>query len=113
MEALQNDSLTYVFKVQDGRIVKQEVLTGETNADEVIVAHGLEEGEEVLLTRPEGAADMEFVPLPKELKEEIAQRLAEERAQRQKEARARAEAVKDENIPSDSDGGGGGFIIIN
>jgi len=112
LEALQNDSLTYVFKVKDGSIVKQEVITGETNDDEVIIAHGLEEGEEVLLTRPEGAAEMEFVPLPKELKEEIAQRLAEERAERQAEARARAEGVKDENIPTDSDNGGG-YIIIN
>lgn len=112
LEALQSDSLTYVYKSKDGRTVKQEVITGEINDNEVIIAHGLEEGEEVFLSTPSGADKLEIIYLPTELKQQIANQLAEERRQRQQEANAKAAAIKDEKIQTEMDGSSG-IIIIN
>ena len=48
LEAVTSDSGTpYVFKKDGGGIVKQEIETGAMNDDEVVVARGLEEGDEV------------------------------------------------------------------
>ncbi len=80
MESLHNqfDSITYVFKEDGMNIIKQEVIVGETNANDVIVLNGLLESERVYLSMPEGLEDKEIILLPemngkrrkKEVKEE-------------------------------------------
>jgi RND family efflux transporter MFP subunit len=46
------DSVTFVFKRDDGSVVKQEVETGAMNENEIVIVRGLEAGDEVLLTPP-------------------------------------------------------------
>ena len=111
LEALQNDTLAYVFKKTDGKVVKQEVLTGETNDDEVIVEHGLAAGEEVLLTIPENAGKLIFVPLDPKIKADIKKKIDEAKKKRQEEALEKMKQVKDEYQPK-SEGGSGNFIIF-
>lgn len=48
----QGDSLTYVFKKSGLGIVKQEVMTGKTNSNEVIVEKGLADNDLVMLSLP-------------------------------------------------------------
>lgn len=112
IEALQSDSLPFVYKKTDGKIVKQEVITGDGNDDEVIVEYGLAADEEVLLVIPKDAEKLTFVPLPKKIKEEIRKKQEAERKKREAEALARMKQVPDEKLSSES-GGGGGMIIIN
>lgn len=112
LEALQSDSVSYVFKKKDGRTIKQEVITGESNDDEIIVEYGLEQGEEVFLTEPKDAAKLPFVAISEKKKDEVLKKLETERKKRLEEAIARSKQVKDENIQSQA-GGDGGFIIIN
>ncbi len=50
----QNDSITYVFIKSGLNIVKQEVLLGEANANEVVVEAGLEESDQIYLSSPVG-----------------------------------------------------------
>jgi len=59
VEALhsQGDSISYVLKKDGLSIVKQEVLLGESNSDEVIVTAGLEENDMVFLSDPDGLTD--------------------------------------------------------
>lgn len=57
-----NDSLTYVFK-KAGKIVKQIVIVGESNENEIIIEEGLKEGDEILLTIPDNADKLKFVGL--------------------------------------------------
>ncbi|MGQ0714763.1 MAG: efflux RND transporter periplasmic adaptor subunit [Gemmatimonadaceae bacterium] len=65
LEAVANeDSITFVFKRDGGRVVKQEVETGVMNENEITVVRGLEAGEEVLLTPPANRADLAFERLP-------------------------------------------------
>ncbi len=53
-----NDSLTYVF-VDDGRTtVKQEVVVGKSNENEIIIEQGLSQGDNVYLTIPESSNEL-------------------------------------------------------
>ena len=62
----QGDSITYVVK--GGSRVKQEVLLGKSNADEVIILAGLEEGERIYLSDPEGLENDKVKLLPTDIK---------------------------------------------
>lgn len=112
IEALQSDTVSFVYKKVDGGIVRQEIITGDSNDDEIIVAYGLEANDEVYLSVPAKSEDLAFVPLPPEIKAEIKRKEEEARKKREAEALARSQQVKDENIQSDNSSSGG-FIIIN
>lgn len=59
----QHDSITYVFKEDGLDIIKQEVIVGETNANDVVVVGGLKEDERVYLSMPEGLDDQSIILL--------------------------------------------------
>jgi hypothetical protein len=98
LEAIQNDSLTYVFKQgENGKVVKQEVITGEFNDDQIIVKYGVQKGETILLSIPENADELEIVTLTDEDKaafeeeEKERQRIIQEQAVQAAEARKKEE----------------------
>ncbi|MCC6727296.1 MAG: HlyD family efflux transporter periplasmic adaptor subunit [Saprospiraceae bacterium] len=111
LEAIQSDSVSYVFKKVDGKTIKQEVITGETNDNEVIIEHGLKEAEEVLLIIPDDAEKLPLVPIDKKIKADIHKKLEEDKKKRQEEAKKKLQEVKDEYQPK-NDAGGGNVIIF-
>ncbi len=112
LEAIQTDSLTYVYKNQNGKVVRQEVITGLSNDDEIIVEHGLQEGDQVYLTVPDGGKDATLVALDPSIKEEIRKKQEEERLAKEARAKARQEKLKNLEMPSSNSGGDNGFMII-
>lgn len=112
LEALHADSLSYVYKTENNRLVRQEVLVGTANSDAIMVEHGLSAGDQILLSPPDESRDYPFRPIDPAIKEAIRKKQEEERRKRQAEARRRQEEVKDIQVQS-SGGGGGNFIIIN
>jgi RND family efflux transporter MFP subunit len=65
LEAVNSDGgVPYVFASQGGRVVKQEIITGAMNDDEVVVIRGLSEDDRVLLSPPADRARLELVRLP-------------------------------------------------
>jgi HlyD family secretion protein len=58
------DTITFVYKKQGINTIKQEVVIGETNANDAVVKSGLAEGDRVFLSVPEGMQDNEFNLLP-------------------------------------------------
>lgn len=106
LEGLFSDSLSYVYLNEKGTTVKKEVIPGPTSSDEVIIAHGLDENNEILLIEPENAKELRFIPLDPKIKEDIEKKLAEERKEREAAMEERKKQVKDENISSGSKGGG-------
>lgn len=87
LEAIQNDSLTYVFKqLEGGKIVKQEVITGEFNDDQIIIKYGVTKGETILLSIPENADELEIVALT----DEDRAALEKEEADRQRKIKEQA-----------------------
>lgn len=67
VEALhsQGDSITYVFKKSGLSTVKQEVKVGQSNSDEVVILHGLQEKDIVYLSDPDGMENKEIELLEK------------------------------------------------
>ncbi|MEM9919864.1 MAG: efflux RND transporter periplasmic adaptor subunit [Bacteroidota bacterium] len=112
IEALQTDSLSYVFKSDGRQVVKQEIVAGLSNDDEIMVDYGLSESDEVLLTKPANADELPIVRIDEKSKKEVHQKQEAERKARAAITQERMKAVKDEDLPDDS-GGGGGFIIFN
>ncbi len=97
LEAIQNDSLTYVFKaLENGKIIKQEVITGEFNDDQIIIKYGVKKGETVLLSIPENAADLDIVRLTEEDKIALEKEEANRQQKRKEQSVKAAEARKKE-----------------
>jgi hypothetical protein len=49
----QGDSISYVFKKSGLEVIKQEVILGKANANEVVVYKGVDSGEKIYLIAPE------------------------------------------------------------
>jgi len=77
MEAVfNNDSMTFVYK-KDGPLVKQQVVLGLSNYNEIIVKEGLNEEDEVLLIAPENEQDLDLITLPPEILEKYEKKKAD------------------------------------
>ncbi len=113
LEAIHSDSLNYVYLKSGGKIVQQEVISGQANYDAIIIEHGLAIDDIILLSSPEKTKDYEFIPIDPTIKAEIEQRLQAEIAARKALARKSASMVKDVEITESSNGGGGAIMIIN
>jgi multidrug efflux pump subunit AcrA (membrane-fusion protein) len=58
-----NDSLSFVYKKARSKVVKQQVIGGQSNENEIIIKAGLLEDDEVMLVPPEKSEDLKFLPL--------------------------------------------------
>lgn len=58
------DTVTYVYKREGLNVVKQEVMVGETNANEAVVLGGLDEDDRVYLSVPAGQDGKDIQLLP-------------------------------------------------
>ncbi len=113
LEALQSDSVTYVFKEVDGKVVRQEVVTGLSNDNQIVIEQGLEENDVVLLGAPQDGPSLPFVPIAPELKAAIKKEQEEAAEQRRKEAAERRRSVEGmEAVQSGGDEDGGLIIIM-
>lgn len=59
-----SDTITYVYKSEGLKIVKQEVIVGEANANDVVIKGGLKIDERVYLSNPQGLEGDEVKLLP-------------------------------------------------
>jgi multidrug efflux pump subunit AcrA (membrane-fusion protein) len=57
------DSIAYVFKQHQGRTVRQQVLTGMRNDNQIVISEGLNEGDQVMLTLPPAPEDIRLISL--------------------------------------------------
>ncbi len=57
------DTLSFVFKDSGARVIKQQVLTGLRNDNEIVIREGLQEGDIIHLTVPSNADDLSFTLL--------------------------------------------------
>ena len=65
IEAINSDDgVPVVYKVSGGGAVKQEVVTGAMNDDEVIITRGLTDDDQVYLSPPPDRDHLELVRLP-------------------------------------------------
>jgi HlyD family secretion protein len=62
-----SDTITYVYKKDGIKTVKQEVIVGETNANDAVVVKGIEDGDRVFLSIPKGMENDDDINLLPEL----------------------------------------------
>jgi len=110
LEALQTDSVSFVFKKSKSGFVKQEVVTGPSNDLNISIAAGLAAGEEISLNAPPDADKIQFAYLDSAKKQnaiaEVEKALSERLKAQQEIAKSiKAEAASQEN-------GGGDFFIM-
>jgi len=104
----ENDSIQYVF-LQKNVTVKQVVDVGDQNENYFLVNDGLQEGDNVLLSKPENAASLETSGM--DIYEAIkARRLKEEQEAQQAIEEDKEEPFKLQNKPSGNSSGG--MVII-
>jgi Barrel-sandwich domain of CusB or HlyD membrane-fusion len=60
-----NDSVTYVFKKDGGSIVRQQVIAGQSNENEIIILAGLSIDDQVYLVQPEKSENLKLISLSK------------------------------------------------
>lgn len=64
IEAIHGDNdLTWVYRQDHNKVVKQEVVLGLRNENQIIITEGLKENDEVLLTIPEKADELKLIEL--------------------------------------------------
>jgi HlyD family secretion protein len=59
------DSLVFVYKKNGMSIVKQQVMVGQSNDNEVVILQGLAEGDAVYLSVPKNAGKSQMISLTK------------------------------------------------
>lgn len=68
IESIYNsDSTTFVYKKDGGSVIRQQVVVGESNENEIIIREGLNEKDEVLLVPPDKSDKLKMVMLDKKL----------------------------------------------
>lgn len=112
LEALQSDSLAFVYKDTGGKTVKQEVIIGPSNSDEVMIDYGLEEGEVIYLSIPPNTKEMAWSHIDPAVKSEIKQKQEDEKRKRDAQAMERQQKMQDVAMPTPDAGGSGGMVII-
>ena len=53
----------FVYKKDGGSVLRQQVIVGESNENEIVIREGLTENEEVMLVPPEKAEKLKMVQL--------------------------------------------------
>lgn len=113
LEAYHVDSISFVYSKVNGKLSKKEIVVGASNDDDIIVKHGLTEGDPIYLTIPENNKELPIVLLDEDIKKEIKAQLEKEKKEREERMRQKALKVKDEGNINTDRGGGGEVIIFN
>lgn len=106
LEAIQVDSVSFVYKKGKTGFTKQEVVTGPSNDISICIAAGLQRGDQVSLNTPANADDISFTYLEVSEKQTAKARIETELAERMRIQQEVAKSVKaDEVAQEDSEGG--------
>ena len=115
IEALQSDSLTFVYKKEGARTIRQEVILGASNDEEVIIASGLADKDEVYLVPPRGGDELPFSYISEADKLKVQKELRDDQVRRKALADERQKSVAGADEPRNGRsgrGGGGGIVIV-
>ena len=61
-----NDSISYVFKKDGRRVIKQQIIPGQSNDNEIIIKAGVKESDELYMLPPDNAERMKLAQLSAE-----------------------------------------------
>ncbi len=105
LEAIQVDSVSFVYRKTKGGITKQEVVTGPSNDISICIAAGLQSGDQVILNTPTNAEELGFMYLDSSAKKTAKEKVESELATRMKIQSDFSKTIKSEDRPTDDEGG--------
>jgi multidrug efflux pump subunit AcrA (membrane-fusion protein) len=111
LEAIQVDSVSFVYLKTKTGFSKQEVVTGPSNDISICIAAGLQRGDQVSLNAPLNSDELAFAYLDSAQKEAARTKVDSELADRMKIQNELAKTVRADDAPQDQ-GDGGTFIIF-
>ena len=112
LEALHQDTNMYVVVKEANNRVRQEVITGESNTDAIIIAYGLEAGAEIYLSAVPDAASLELRSIDAQKRAEVLEDLNRQRKEKEQFLIEQLKKVSEEDVPQEQQESGGSFIII-
>jgi hypothetical protein len=112
LEAFFSDSLDYVIKKVGQKLVRQEVVAGPINSNDIIILHGIQEGEELCISPVEDLENLKWIPVSEELKESAKKQLASWKSQKEKYDKNNAEQVKDIELEQRDFSSSGRMVIF-
>jgi len=104
LEALYKDSVNFVFRKMNGKVTKQEVVVGSSNDLDIVIAGGLEKGQEVLLTKPENADELKINYFDSATKKEILAEIDRKEDERKAVLEEKKKTLKDDIERKDDSG---------
>ena len=110
LEAIQTDSVSFVYKRSKSGFVRQEVVTGPSNELNISIAAGLTAEDEVSLNAPAGGEKLEFVYLDNGAKQNAIAMVQTAQEARLKIQQEIAKTIKADNATEE--GGDGSFFIM-
>jgi hypothetical protein len=111
LEAIQVDSVSFVYKKTKSGFVRQEVVTGPSNDMAICIALGLSSGDHVSMNAPEGGDKLEFIYLDAGEKKSARDLLDKALADRNRIQQELAKTIKADNASQDQSGGSTIFIF--
>ena len=105
LEAIQVDSVSYVYLKTKTGFTRQEVVTGPSNDISICIAAGLQRGDQVSLSTPGNSDDIPFVYLDAAAKSTASTKMQTELAERMKIQNEKAKTVKADDASQDDDEG--------
>ncbi|HJW29196.1 MAG TPA: efflux RND transporter periplasmic adaptor subunit [Saprospiraceae bacterium] len=110
LEAIQTDSVSFVFKKSRSGFIRQEVVTGPSNDLNICIAAGLKAGDEVSLNAPQGADKIQFAYLDISVKQNAMAQVEKASMERLKVQQEIAKSIKAEAAAQENSEGG--FFIM-
>ncbi len=105
LEAIQVDSVSFVYKKTKTGFTRQEVVTGPSNEVSICIAAGLTPGDQVSLNAPGDADKLPFDYLDPGAKQAARDKIDSELAERLKVQNEVAKTIKSEDAPQQQEGG--------
>ncbi len=105
LEAIQVDSVSFVYKKTKTGFVRQEVVTGPSNEISICIALGLQKGDQVSLNAPAETDGIPFEYLDPAQKKEAQNRMDTELADRMKIQNELAKTIKSDDAPQQQESG--------
>lgn len=112
LEALHRDSIPFVYKSEPSGVYKQEIVVGDLNDDAAVVALGLQEADEVLLTVPENYESLRLERLTPDARKTALDEVKKLKEKRKIEAQAKLTAASKLDKGSGDGNNASGSVII-
>ncbi len=112
LEAFYSDSIDYVFVKNKGKVVRQQIVSGASNENNIIVVEGLDVADKVLLTPPESEDKVPYNYLTKEIVDQGTKKLEQWKDAKSTFDKTNEEFVKGEEDQNKNMGGGDKIIMF-